>query len=178
MAETNAPLQLGPPQTLRMAHPIAGSSMYIVGQNQPLPMHYWMVRRIKVTMQANAAVAGVPPLFVLYHAPTGVWESAAGVLSGTSIIGSGPQGDQMVLIDATPWVLTGTTQNACPYIISDINSPDIVPENRVLVAFINGYTTVGAVGYVQIEIVYTDWIIDVPKSSPLPVEVVGSAEDS
>jgi hypothetical protein len=167
---TQNPVKLGPPRWLRMQHAIVNAQMYIVAQDIPMPNHFWMIERISVTLQANAAVSGTPPVVNLYSAPTGVFESASGVLQGvTLMVSPNPQSGDLILLDSGAFSITGAT-NIWPYLVADEDKRIMVPENRVLVAYIGGYTTTAAVGMAQVEIQYEDWIKDVPKNSPMPVK--------
>lgn len=173
--ETVNVLQVGPPRLLRMWHSIVNASMYIVAGDQPLPNHFWMVQRIGVTMQANPAVAGTPPIFALFHAPSGVVETATGSLMGVTL--NGNYSTDLVLMDSNTFLISGAT-TLLPLMVADEAHPIMVPENRVIVAFINGYALAGALGNVQVDVQYTDWIIDVPKTSPLPQIEDAGAESS
>ena len=177
--ETINPIQVGAPRLIRMQHAIVNAQMYLTSSfDQPLPQHYWLVDRVSVTMQANAAAANTPPVFCLYSAPSGVFETASGILQGVNLMNSpGPQSGDLVLLDSGMWSINGAT-NIWPYLVSDENHPAMLPENRIFVCYVGGYTTTGAVGMVQVEIQYTDWLIDRPKNSPLPdVQGVVSGEN-
>lgn len=168
--ETTNPVQLGGPRKMRMVHPIENTQMYLVSFSQPVAGHFWLIHRIACTMQANAASASQPPLFNIYEAAPGVHEISGGLLEGTNMVDTnGPQGSDLVLLDCTPFSINGTT-NITPFIVADEVNPIYVPENRVLVCYINGYDTADAKGFVQVEIQYTDWLRDVPKVSPIPHE--------
>ena len=168
--ETVNPVQVGPPRYLRMYHAIVNSQMWIFAQDQPLPYHFWMLHRIGIEMQANAAAAGVPPWFAVYHANVGLQESATGTIIGQSTAGA--QVDQMTLMDSGFFTISGTT-NLLPMIVADENHPCYVPENRVIVVNINAYTTSGAQGSVLVDIQYTDWIYHVP-TTPTPSSLESS----
>jgi hypothetical protein len=173
MGETINPVQVGLPRSIRLSHVFANAQMFMVAGDQPLPYHYWMIDRIAVTLNAPALVSGVPPTFCLFQTVPGVYETPAGALAGNTSLNSSsfPQGDSMVLLDSGQWTVNGTTLIS-PYLIADESHPCLVPENRVLVAYITGYNTVGATGYVQVEITYSDWILDRdPRVSVIPATV-------
>ena len=166
--DTQNPVKLGPPRNLRLQHNIINTQMFMVAQDQPMPNHFWMIERVAVTMPANAAVSGTPPVVNLYSAPSGVFETAAGVLQGVSLMNPpNPQGGDMILLDSGAISINGVA-NIWPYLISDEDKRIYLPENRVLVAYVGGYAAFS--GMVQVEIQYEDWIKDVPKNSPLPTK--------
>jgi hypothetical protein len=149
--------------------------MAVIANDGPLPFHYWMVSRIGFFAQFTR----LPEAFVsVYSCPQGIYEGTAadpvdGWFAGTSINVTTWQGDDLLILDYTPLAANQFTY------IADEQHSIYLPANRVLGFGIYGITWAAAYGWVQIDVQYTDWIMDVPKDSvSIPVEPIGSEEDT
>ena len=167
--QTNNPIQVGPPRYLRMMHPCTNNMAYIVStQDQPLPGHFWMIDRVNIVLPLTlvANVANAPIICNLYHAPSGAVESSTGTLLGLGMTTT-IQGADLCLCDAGSIGVSGTAIPV-PFLTADEDHPIYIPENRIPIVLVYGYATL-ATQYIQVEIQYEDWMMDVPKSSPIPV---------
>jgi hypothetical protein len=180
MADTNRPVQIGGPQMLRISGTLINTqSIKWLTTSAKVPTgHYWMIDRISGSFQCGVT-SGYQLYLNIYSAPLGVHVDSSDnrILDGVTQFAPGlPDAHELVLLDSFPFPLLNNV-NLQPYPIYDESKAAYVPENRTIVGWLGVYNLTQSSQPVYFDIQYTDWLVDVPQSTYLPIVETTSDTD-